>query len=645
MVDWSVVLESCGWFMAILIPAYGSCAQRMTSGERRFAQRLEDKLEDDYLLWYDVPIGRKRLHPDFVVLHAWRGVTVLEVKDWKLDTIRQMDRATATILTPDGIKETKNPLRQARDYALAIVKLLEGDSLRDGRAERLLVQHEGTHQGKLAFPYSYGVVLTNITRKQFEGAGLDDLLEPNLVICQDEFYESVDPLEFQQRPWNLCTYDFGEPLTRAQIDRVRWHLFPQIRIGDQLVLGLDEPADESTDEPEVSTIPDLIRVMDLQQEQLARSMGDGHRVIHGVAGSGKTLVLVYRCLHLAQTLTKPILVLCFNVSLAARLRELLHSQGVGDRVVIRHFHRWCGDLLRQHRIALPSYNQFRGEAYASELVQRVVQGMEAGKIPDGQYGAVLIDEGHDFRPEWLKLAVQMVDPATNALLLLYDDAQGLYERSQRRQFSFKSVGIQAQGRTTILKVNYRNTDEVLKVAYAFARELLTPTGDSRDEDEPMLVEPITAGRRGAMPELVKLPSFRAEVDYLVERVQRCHERGVPWNQIGVLYRAHWMAEKVSSRFEREGIPVEWVNRDSTSRNYDPSAVSIKLVTMHSSKGLEFPVVFIPGVGYLPNEHQATEDVARLLYVAMTRAIDQLVMTCDRPSGFVRRLEKVLVKTV
>jgi superfamily I DNA and RNA helicase len=40
--------------------------------------------------------------------------------------------------------------------------------------------------------------------------------------------------------------------------------------------------------------------MDLQQEHLARSLGDGHRVIHGVAGSGKTMILAYRCQHLAQ---------------------------------------------------------------------------------------------------------------------------------------------------------------------------------------------------------------------------------------------------------------------------------------------------------------------------------------------------------
>ena len=34
--------------MATLIPTIGSCVSRMTSGEKRFAYRLEDKLEDDY---------------------------------------------------------------------------------------------------------------------------------------------------------------------------------------------------------------------------------------------------------------------------------------------------------------------------------------------------------------------------------------------------------------------------------------------------------------------------------------------------------------------------------------------------------------------------------------------------------------------
>jgi hypothetical protein len=60
----------------------------MTPGERRLAQRLESKLDDDYLLWYDVPVGPQHLHPDFIILHPSAGLFVLEVKDWKLDTFR-----------------------------------------------------------------------------------------------------------------------------------------------------------------------------------------------------------------------------------------------------------------------------------------------------------------------------------------------------------------------------------------------------------------------------------------------------------------------------------------------------------------------------------------------------------------------------
>ena len=41
--------------MATLIPALGACVSRMTGGERRLAERLKQKLDADYLLWYDVP--------------------------------------------------------------------------------------------------------------------------------------------------------------------------------------------------------------------------------------------------------------------------------------------------------------------------------------------------------------------------------------------------------------------------------------------------------------------------------------------------------------------------------------------------------------------------------------------------------------
>lgn len=129
----------------------------MTGGERRLAHRLEQKLEADWLLWYDVPLGPHNVHPDFVVCNPRRGILVLEVKDWKLDTIQEIDRQSAALLTADGLKRVPNPLEQARQYAHAVCNLLERDPQ--------LTINSGRMQGKLLFPWGYGIVLANISRK------------------------------------------------------------------------------------------------------------------------------------------------------------------------------------------------------------------------------------------------------------------------------------------------------------------------------------------------------------------------------------------------------------------------------------------------------------------------------------------------
>ncbi len=313
--------------MATLIPALGACVARMTSGEKRLAERLESKLDADYLLWYDVPMGPKNAHPDFCVMHPRRGILVLEVKDWKLSTIGQADKQTWTIL-PDGIPNNViNPLEQARQYAHQVVNALERDPQ--------LVQADGPHAGKLAFPWSYGVVLTNITRKQFEAAELQHAIEPHRVLCQDEMLESVDAEDLQSQLWGMFPYGMRGTMSLPQLDRVRWIMFPQVRVEPPRGLFDDSDAD--------AEMPSIMRVMDLQQEQLARSIGDGHRVIHGVAGSGKTMILGYRAEYLAQACTassKPILILCFNEPLGVKLHSVMDAKGLSDKVHVRHFHKW-----------------------------------------------------------------------------------------------------------------------------------------------------------------------------------------------------------------------------------------------------------------------------------------------------------------
>ncbi len=595
----------------------------MTGGEKRFSERLEQKLENDYLLWYDVPIGRKQRRPDFVVFHPRRGLLVLEVKDWKVDTILQADKDQFTLRTDRGSVKEVSPLLQARTYAAEVCAQLQQDPA-------LLHPPSSRHAGKLAMPWAYGVVLANIGRQQFIEGDLGEVLPEHLVLCRDEIFDSVDAEAFQERLWAMFPQVFPLALTLPQIDRVRWHLFPELRVdpgASQFGLSLGPPVAAS----KALQIPELIKVMDAQQEQLARSLGDEHRIIHGVAGSGKTMILGFRAMQLAQALDKPILVLCYNKTLAARLSQLIGERGLADRVDVRNFHAWCHQMLTAYHVPLPESS---GPGYFVQLVEKVMEGVDRGQIPRHQYGAVMIDEGHDFEPDWYKLIVQMIDPQTNSLLVLYDDAQNINGRSDRRKFTWKSLGVQAQGRTTILKLNYRNTLEILAVARGFANELLIE--QAGEEDGVPRLAPESAGRRGALPVLIRANDARDELATVVQQIRDEQAHGRRLDDIAVLFRHAWQGEQLQAALEQAGISCKLADRNGKSSLFLVED-SVKLITMHSSKGLEFPLVLIPYLGQLPRPNDDEAHEARLLYVAMTRATERLLMVHSEDSVFSARI--------
>ena len=550
-----------------------------------------------------------------------RGILLLEVKDWKPGTLLQLDRKQAVIQLPSGPKRVSNPLEQVRQYCHVLAGLLQRDPQ--------LVWQDGSHQGQLRLPWGHGVILTQISRAQFDQAGLGEAINPGQVICKDELGEDQDPETLQKRLWDMFSVAFPCRLSAAQVDRVRWHLFPELRLRASQQSLFDAAPDPDQPPP---AAPDLVRVMDLQQEQLARNLGDGHRVIHGVAGSGKTMILGYRALHLAKQLPTPVLVLCFNKALAARLALQMDGHGVGAKVQVRHFHAWCGELLRRHGLALPPRGN--ASAYNEQLVAQTLEAVAAGRIPTGQYGAILIDEGHDFEPEWFQLAAQQVDPASQSLLVLYDDAQSLY---RRRKFSFSSVGIQARGRTTILRLNYRNTAELLQVAARFAGEGLAE--QTAEEDGIPLVPPQSVGRHGPQPLWRDCADEAGELAAVVAFLRERRAGLDSWGQLAVLGRTKSDNEKICSALQRAGIPAGLLQNDAQAALVEDS---VKVLTLHASKGLEFEAVAIPFVGGLPHaKAPSVEDESRVLYVGMTRSLEHLLLTASRDSPFSQRLRAIL----
>lgn len=661
--------------MAIFPQGLTQVDQRCNPGERRVLHQLKRCLEDDYLVWHDVPIGPRARQPDFVILSPRWGVLLLEVKDWKLANLGPANRDAVELITPRGRVTQAHPLRQARDYAMELVDLMQRDPA--------LVTAKGAFAGKLLFPYGWGVVMSNLKRADVAETDFDALFAPSKTLLRDDLDETLPAAAFQQRLWGLFTVNYPHTLTLPQRDRVRWHLFPEVRLNPQAALDFD-PTDAGDGPP---LLPDLMQVMDLQQEQIARSMGDGHRVIHGVAGSGKTMILIYRAqlLAAAARADRPILVMCFNRTLADRIDALLRQRGVDERVQVRTFHAWCQDMVRSYQLTVPP--ALRGEAYFEALANVVERGVATGLVPAGQYTALMIDEAHDFKDAWLRIATRMVAPGTDSLLVLYDDAQSIYQKQRRRKFNFSSVGIEARGRTSILKLNYRNTAEVLALAMHCAASLLAggvadtkgaanaAAGDARSgasddatrdigdvtlhsasdsasdstsgntsgnsgDDALPLVVPASAGRRGALPVLIEARDSRDEAALVADRIGAALAAGRPADEIAVLCRAKHLMVPIEAALAQRGIVFQSMSTQAF-RRFDWHRPSVKLLTLHSAKGLEFAQVHVAGLQALPMHDEPLDDAVRLLYVAMTRATHELVLSTHGRSPVVDKVRQAV----
>lgn len=138
-----------------------------------------------------------------------------------------------------------------------------------------------------------------------------------------------------------------------------------------------------------------------------------------------------------------------------------------------------------------------------------------------------------------------------------------------------------------------------------------------------MLTPVSAGRHGTKPVVVKLPTIRSEAEFIVSRLVEANAQGMPWSSMAVLYR-HWqpIGQELCTALMAAKLPFSGKQKISFSEKSN----RIKLLPFHSSKGLEFPVVAVSGGDMLSTLNTADEHEMKLLYVAMTRATSQLIVT-------------------
>ena len=279
--------------MAQMIPE--AIPSKASQGETLLFDALA-RLPEEYLVWYEPTIGR--LLPDFIVLGPAFGLLILEVKGWYAGNIELASHDFFQIRRQRSgrtkIESCANPLKQGHSYFGSVA-----DKMKEFP---LLCQQAGNYQGKLAFPIAVGALMSNITAAQSQEHSLYTVLEQPAVAYRDELlnWPALPSTELIARLKRMFKTDFTfPPLTADQISTIKGLLHPVTVVREVPVIASSLPPEATEPLPANAT---RLLSLDLEQERLARTMRSGHRVISGVAGSGKTLILMARAKALANHL-------------------------------------------------------------------------------------------------------------------------------------------------------------------------------------------------------------------------------------------------------------------------------------------------------------------------------------------------------
>lgn len=372
------------------------------------------------------------------------------------------------------------------------------------------------------------------------------------------------------------------------------HLAPSVVFSRQARIGATDPGAADRAAARIQ--------LDAAQAVAALAPISDIAVVTGPPGSGKTLLLAARARELRRVHPDwQVTILVYNRALAPYVTRLVNDPAVTVTTVGKFAHQLG------FRIDLRG-----GEEAAWDFRKAQERG-----IPRA-IDALLVDELQDFDPAWLRFVLATVRPGRGGALLVGDQAQGLYRDGD------PSTALSGHDIVRyVLTRPYRSTKQVLRAAGVVTGQAVVGIDGAPDGE---LVDLIWADSKDAQVECVAW-----EIATMLSGGRRQPR------EIAVLLTQWRGVSKLLAAFANTGVPFEVFDKNNAIK-FDPTTPTVKVITVHSGKGYEFPVVFLVGLETLPaGTDEPTRQRERVGFVGATRAQDQLLITYTKSTVHVDRL--------
>jgi superfamily I DNA/RNA helicase len=184
------------------------------------------------------------------------------------------------------------------------------------------------------------------------------------------------------------------------------------------------------------------------------------------------------------------------------------------------------------------------------------------------------------------------------------------------------------GRTRILRRNYRTTRQIVEAAVSLIE------GTQAGDEEVLAQEYVHVGPK---PVLYFAENASDQIRWIAEQIRHSAQAlKLPTSSAAILTPTNWQAEQIATALTEIGM----ISKHVRGLDLELKTTYIKAMTIHAAKGLEFPIVVIPGfeAGTIPrplederasDREKHFDEQRRITFVAMTRAMRRLFVVCRK----------------